>query len=161
MAGQRCRNCPEEADVLYSWLQPAGTVLPGLECFCATKSVASAELDRMRASRTLTVFAVFVIAGSILPVTCLGLSANIPPGSGGMQGGCHGHHGPVHCPIRSCCYTQHPQPVALKTAISPQPVLDALAGSIAMHDVVEPVSRFTPKVDVQDSSPPLSTVLRI
>jgi hypothetical protein len=51
--------------------------------------------------------------------------------------------------------------VALKTAISPQPVLDALAGSIAMHDVVEPVSRFTPKVDVQDSSPPLSTVLRI
>jgi len=78
-----------------------------------------------------------------------------------MQGGCHGHHGPMHCPIHSCCYTQHPQPAALKTAASPQPAQNAMLRAIAMHDVGEPANCFTPKVDVEDSSPPLFPVLRI
>lgn len=78
-----------------------------------------------------------------------------------MLGGCHGHHGPMHCPIHSCCHTQHPQQAALKTVASSRVVLNAVVGSIAVHEVVEPANRFTPKVALQDSSPPLSTVLRI
>jgi len=78
-----------------------------------------------------------------------------------MQGGCHGHHGPMHCPIHSCCYTQHPQQAALNTVASPRIILNAVLGSIAVHDVVEPANRFIPKVDATDSSPPLFTVLRI
>jgi len=115
----------------------------------------------MRITRTLTVLALFLTVGSMLPVTCFALPSNVATGSGSMQGGCHGHHGPMHGPIHSCCYTQHPQQAALKTVASPRPVLSAVVGSIAMHDVVEPANRFIPRVDVQDSSPPLFAVLRI
>lgn len=78
-----------------------------------------------------------------------------------MPGGCHSHHTPAHCPARSCCYTQHPQPAAVKTTASPRVVLSAMLGSIAGHEVVAPGNRFTPKVEVEDASPPLSAVLRI
>jgi hypothetical protein len=96
----------------------------------------------------------------MLPVSCLA-PANIAAGAGDMQGGCHDHHTPAHCPARSCCYTQHRQPAAVTTPASPRVVLSAILGSIAAHDGVEPADRFTPIIAIEDSSPPLFTVLRI
>jgi hypothetical protein len=123
--------------------------------------MAFADLYRMRITRTLAVLTLSLVVGWMLPALCLALPSNAVTGSGSMHGGCHDHSAPAHCPIHSCCYSQHPQPAAVKATAPPRVALSAAPGSIVVHDPVQSANRFIPKVNIKDSSLLLSTVLRV
>lgn len=118
----------------------------------------------MYGSRSATFLAIVLTFVFSLSTVCFAF----PVGSFGQlggeaPGGCHGNRGPMPMPspAHSCCFAAHQVPAA--TSIAPSPMsLDAVADHvIGTPSAGEPDAVITIPVEVLDTSPPLTTVLRI
>jgi len=108
----------------------------------------------------VTVVALVIIVGSMLPVVCVGVPVHGDPASNMMPAGCHGTHVPARAPAHSCCRTSGRQPAALPIATFPALTLHSEVASVDVDRRAAAVDRAAINLDV-NSSPPLPAVLRI
>jgi hypothetical protein len=118
----------------------------------------------MRGSGPATFLAIVLTLFFSLSTVCFAF----PVGSVGQvasenPGGCHSHHGrmPEPSPAHTCCFPAHQVPAA--TSIAPSPIsLDAVADYVTSSPSTgRPNAVITIPVQVLDTSPPQTIVLRI